>query len=369
MKKVGILTFHRAINYGAFLQAFALKTFLANQGYKVSMVDYWPEGHAVSYEPFSKENFLNLSFIRKIKYILDFSLKYKRMVLRKKKMENLMCLYLEIGSIPKYTTPNELSKVDDDIIIYGSDQIWWNAKLQNYKGYDWAYWGDYIPSSIKKIAYAASMGVINLNDTDKEEIKKRLTNFSSIAVRETMLHDAITPLTDKPIEVVCDPVFLLNKDEWSKIIKPVKTPHKYVLLFNLMHSHDAEKIAKRKAKEMNLPLIEVTSLVKPYKFGKNCIQTADALEFLYMIKNAEFIVTSSFHGTAFSVIFEKQFYSLGMNNNSGRVQSLLHSINLSERLIESIDIKNMKDIDYKKVRYYLDIYIENSMLYLKNNII
>lgn len=368
MKKVGILTFHRAINYGAFLQAFALKTYLTNLGCKVAMIDYWPTGHAASYEIFSKERFSQLSLLRKIKYLLNFLLISRKVKIRKNKMENLIHQFLGVEDTPKYVVPSELEKVDEDIVVYGSDQIWWNANLKNYKGFDWAYWGDYLNPSIKKVVYAASMGVIDLNDTHKKEIKKRLKNFSSIAVRETMLRDAICSLTDKNIEVVCDPVFILDKDEWSKMAKPIKTPNKYVLLFNLMHSPDAEKIAKRKAFEMNLPLVEVTSLVKPYKYGKYCFQTADALEFLYLIKNAEFVVTSSFHGTAFSVIFEKQFYSLGMNKNSGRVQSLLANINLSERLIDNAEGREFPNINYDNVRTYLNRYIESSRLYLKNNL-
>lgn len=368
MWKIGILTFHRAINYGAFLQAFALKTYLQKINHSAKIIDYWPVGHEIVYEVFSKDIFRQLPLLRKIKYIVRYFLIYKKANERKNKMEALMYKHFDIGSSPKYNTPQGLSDVQEDIVIYGSDQIWWKSKLKNYEGFDWAYWGDYIPKSSKKIAYAASMGVINNSEQDRIEISQRLCNFASIAVRETMLRDAICNLTDKPIDIVCDPVFLLDRDEWSQVVKPIKTPPKYVLLFNLMGAQDALRLAKRKALEMKIPLVEVTSKVLPLKYGKYCIQTADAFEFLYLVKNAEFVVTSSFHGTAFSVIFKKQFYSLGMNNNSGRVQSLLASINLHDRLITDIDKLDNTIINYTRVEDFLQNYINHSKSYIKESI-
>lgn len=368
MWKIGILTFHRAINYGAFLQAFALKTYLSKCNYRATIIDYWPIGHESAYNVFSKDIFRQLPLIHKIKYLVRYFLICKKANERKSKMEELMYKHFDIESSPKYKTPQSLSDINEDIIIYGSDQIWWKSKLMNYKGYDWVYWGDYIPMTSKKIAYAASMGVINIDEQDRIKISQRLRNFSSIAVRETMLRDAISNLTDKPIDIVCDPVFLLDRDEWSQVVKPIKTPSKYVLLFNLMGSQDAHRLAKRKALEMKIPLVEVTSKVHPLKYGKYCIQTADAFEFLFLIQNAEFIITSSFHGTAFSVIFKKQFYSLGMKNNSGRVQSLLSRINLPYRLITDIDKLDNTIIDYKNVDIFIQDYIKHSKSYLIESI-
>lgn len=365
--KIGILTFHRAINYGAFLQAFALKCHLSENGHTVSIIDYWPNEHANAYNLFNRSSFLYLPLVSKIKYLCYFILRYSRAKVRKNKMEQLITSELSIDKTPLYKSSNDLKLIKNyDLLVYGSDQIWWKSKIKGCEGFDWSYWGDYVPKSIRKIAYAASMGVINLSSEDESNIKSHLVNFDKIAVRESGLKNALSTLTDKDIDVVIDPVFLLDKDTWRKKTKPHKHPNRYVLLFNLMHSEDAVQVAKIKSKELKCEIVEITSLVKALSFGKNVLQTIDAFEFIYLIDHAEFVVTSSFHGTAFSIIFEKQFYSLGMKNNSGRVQSLLTNLGIEERLIQGISDISQNRIDFNKVAIKKDKYIEFSKEYIKS---
>lgn len=362
-EKIGILTFHRAINYGAFLQAYALKTHLISQGYDVSIIDYWPRAHENIYKLFTP-NWRNHSFKRNIIYPFLCLLGYYRASKRKKKMNSLFYYYFNISILPRYESPESLKTLYLDCIIYGSDQIWWNSKLPNYKGFDPVYWGEFVDHSIKKITYAPSMGVIDINNKEEQTIKSFLKNFKYISVRESNFKNAITSLTEKEIAVVLDPVFLLSKEQWDKICTPIHRK-KYILYYNLLKSTEADKLVNKLKQELHCGIVEITGKVYPLKMGKRYIQTADAIEFISLIKNADFVVTTSFHGTAFSIIFEKQFYALGMGNNSGRVKSLLEILGIENRLLKDSSNLDNSYLDYSSIRERLQLAISDSKKYLK----
>ena len=363
--KVRILTFHRAHNYGAFLQCYALKTYLEQSGHSVDVLDYWPDGHNNAYKIFDSYRFRKASFLQKIKILISFIFSFRRKSIRAAKTKKIQKDFLKLSDNPKYRTGMDLSDIEYDLLIYGSDQIWWNSTLPGYKGYDWAYWGDFVPENTKKISYAASMGIIDLTDEDKTEIAGHLLNFEKVSVRESTLKTALECFVDTPVSLVCDPVFLLDKESWLNASRSYTLPDRYVLLFNLMHSPDAKIVAETVSRKLSCPVVEVTSMVMPWRFGRYLIQKADAFEFINIISNATFVVTSSFHGTAFSVIFEKQFLALGMKKNSGRVASLLSKLELSDRLIQGTeDYVNFAPINYSQVEPLLNTYIKQSQDYL-----
>lgn len=337
--KIGILTFHRAINYGAFLQAFALKHYLEGLGHHVEIVDYWPAGHANVYKLLNLD-WKHQSFVKILKALISFALGYSRRKKRKDKMEYLVQKYFNLSLSPKYEKPEDLSSLDYDCVVYGSDQIWWKSTIPGYEGFDPVYWGEYVNPKIKKVAYAPSMGIIDLTQDDKLQIQKWLKNFNSISVRETELCQAIQGLTDKNISVVLDPVFLLSKEEWEKYCVPINRS-KYILYYNLLPSKEADEFLKRLQDKWGYDVIEITGSVNFRKIGKRYIQTADAFEFISYIKNAEFVVTSSFHGTAFSILFEKQFYAVGMGKKAGRVKSLLSQLDMEDRLMGNLSADSL----------------------------
>ena len=361
MQKIGILTFHRAFNYGAFLQCYSLKRYLEGNGYSVDVIDYWPNGHASAYNYFNTEFFKRQSLIRKIRYLLTFLVSFRRKFVRFEKIKRLQTRYFNLDRNVKFVFGEQLKSLKYDYILYGSDQIWWKSRLENYIGFDTVYWGQYVDSSIKKVSYAASMGIIDLTDADKTCIDDWLSSFHKISVRENELRNHLREFTNHNIDLVCDPVFLTRKSDWEECLSSIKLPLRYVLLFNLMHSAEARVVADKVAKDLNCEVVEISSMVLPWRFGKDLIQTADPFEFLYAIANAEFVISSSFHGTAFSVIFEKQFYSIGMQNNSGRVASLLSILGIPERMISQAAQVNTEDkIDYCIVKSPLQNYIKTS---------
>ena len=209
--RIGILTFHRALNYGAFLQAYALRRTILEMGHQAEVVDYWPDGHAAAYALFPP---LRWWKIRPL-WMNVKSLAYSCLALfpawkRKRKMRSLWCRYLNLPPKPLYRKSGELGALQYDCLCYGSDQIWWKSVIPGYEGFDEVYWGVAVPQGVRKVAYAPSMGGISLTGQDRERIGRFLLNFDALAVRETALRDALSPLTVKKIEVVLDPVFLME---------------------------------------------------------------------------------------------------------------------------------------------------------------
>ena len=282
-------------------------------------------------------------------------------------MRGLQNRYLELKGHPH--TQLEKTEIENhDLIIYGSDQIWRKSNVNPNSGFDPAYWGEGF-DGIRKITYAASMGVMELSSEDKEFIKNHLKRFSKISCREENLVTELSQLTSEKIHHVIDPVFLIEKSEWEKILLSYKTTHKhkkYVLVYNLMHSEEVDKLAKRIAQERGLEVFEITGSIQPYTFDTHILQTEDAFEFLKYIHDAEFVVASSFHAIAFSIIFNVNFYAVGLNKNSERVRSLLEIANLRSRLISNASIRNIEDVDFSQIN--LSQEIESSKNYLNSSI-
>ena len=365
--KIGILTFHRAINYGAFLQAFALKTYLSSLGHEVEVVDYWPEGHADAYR-LLPHTWKKRSLIGKIKFFISFVLRYTRAKKRRDGMQRLVRKYFGLSDIPNYRTPETLTNLSCDCVIYGSDQIWWKSTIPGYLGFDPVYWGDYVSNNIRKIAYAPSMGIIDLTERDKDLIKKWLTNFDALSVRESALARAISSLTEQKISLVLDPVFLLSSAEWESYCIHLKI-EKYILYYNLIPTEESKRLVKELSTMFNCKVLEITGDVKPFKIGKYCLQTINAIEFISLIRNSCFVVTSSFHGTAFSILFRRQFYAIGMGQKSGRVSSLLSKLDLDDRLLKTCpDEASIKMIDYDRVTEKLNQLVIESMSFIKQSL-
>lgn len=368
--KIGILTYHRAHNYGAVLQAYALRTFLQKQGHDVEFVDYWPDSHEEKYKTFSFDTFNPLSFIQKGKYIISFLLSYRRRRKRRKKFLSFMQNQLGLTKNPQYTQENSLIKERYDLIVYGSDQIWRNHIVDKRDKFDPMYFGENLPASQKIISYAVSMGVIDANEEDRAFLQKALSQYSTILVREKNLSKLVSNLGYEN-KVVLDPVFLLEKIEWEKMVVNVpKRDYKYILYYQLVFSQEGLELAKKLQAKLNCELIILTGTVIPLNFTKNTKQTASPIEFLSLIKDAEYVITTSFHGTAFSIVFEKQFYSINLEKISGRVQTLLSQMDISDRCVKSIlDFEQIKLIDYQSINQKKEAIINESKKELYNALI
>lgn len=357
--KIGILTYYAAHNYGAVLQAYGLKTYLSNNlENEVDIVGYFPHYHQQMYRIFPWSFFKKWSFERKVKFILKFPFLYCDKVAKARLFEDFITRFLKPN--------NDYKNIYFDYLIYGSDQIWRYQDTPLFKGYNEIYFGSSQLLAKKRISYSASMGKMDQFEYNHDFFRRVMQNFNSVAVRERELKIKIQPFCNKEVVETLDPVFLLSKNEWLKLVTRRMKTTKYILVYNLLDDPKLTVLADKLSKEKNLEIIEITGTVKVRWNKKSNISVVDGpLEFLSWIYYAEYVVTSSFHGVVFSILFEKNFLTF-LPSNSGRVKSLLESLNLQSLFVEDEDIEFEKifPIDYAKVNSFLQPLIEGSKFFL-----
>ena len=232
----------------------------------------------------------------------------------------------------------------------GSDQVW-NFELS---GNDGTFFLDFVDDASKKCAYAPSIGKVELNQAEQEAFFA-LKDFKYLSVREKSAADMIESILGKrPIELI-DPVFLLSKEDWKSVEKEYKgLTDKYVLVYHFS-TNDREMIdfAYEYAKKNDCKLVFVQNSLKKYKNAK-VIKDASPEEFLWLIDNAQCVITNSFHGTAFSIIFEKEFYSAINIVRSTRIKELLKLCGLENRIINSDTSMKKNNISWLEVNHIID---------------
>ena len=359
--KIGILTFHCAHNYGAVLQCYALQETLKNMGHKVEIIDYRPSYLITPYKIWNIQRFLSPTPQEFIKKIIKESLTLRHRPSRYKKFQEFIYNRLNLSQT-KSVTENY------DAYIIGSDQIW-NPQIT--KGFDPNYFGYFnFPKKNKKyISYAASMEKIQLTNYEKEYFSKALKNFDSISVRENNLSNLLQPLTDKPIKIVLDPTLLANPIVWNDLAKVPQYKKQYVIVYQIRESEHTQLIAQKIAKDLNLDVVNLKASPRWYS-KKTLIQNASPEDFLGWIKHASCIITTSFHGTAFSIIFNRPFYYIKLNDgNDSRSSSLLENIGLSNRIITPDYNSGFKNIDYTEPNKKLLKLREQSAFFLNQSLI
>lgn len=353
--KIGILTFHCAHNYGAVLQCYALQEFLKGLGHDVEIIDYRPNYLLAPYKIFKASRTGSLIF--RIKSFIKSLLTLRRSYIRHKKFYNFINNYLNLSK--------ERNHIPDkyDVYITGSDQIW-NPQITN--GFDSNYFAEYsFPKGHKiYISYAASMEAKKLSDLEANYYKNHLNNFDFISVREKTLSDLLQPLTNKKITTVLDPTLIVDKKAWDRLAILPKNKHKYILVYQVRTHKCVLKIAKKIADKFNAKIIEIGAWVDLYD-KKYREEGKSPEEFIGYVKNSLLVITTSFHGTIFSIINEKPFYyiDLGINIDS-RVRSLLNDLNLESRIILKDSDFSYSSIDYSEVKYKLHDNIVLSRKYL-----
>lgn len=356
--EIGLLTYHKSHNYGALLQSIALREILAEMGHDVTFVDYWPAYHRHMYALFSFSAMMEKRRIKpKLRYLKECLTKYSIRKERRQSFEGFIANYI----IP-YLSPME---GEYDLIVHGSDQIW--RKQPEIHTYNPVYFGKNEFRAGRKISYAASMGVLPEEQSDRIILKDYLQNLDKISVRESDLKRLVESL-GYPCEQHIDPTLLLTGDEWASLmdIRPTETQKRYVLFYNLMPDSFDIKGIEAFAAARGLELRTLHSKAAK-KNSERDITTADPREFLSLVYHADFVFTSSFHGLAFSLLFGKQFYA-AFKRNSGRAESLLAQLGIPGRLLQPMGLIPEADseIDYVAVYERMKELRNFSLQYLKD---
>jgi len=329
--KIGILTFHRATNYGAVLQAYALQEYIESLGHSVSVIDYSP--HTIGSLFFSLKN---ISVYKKFKRIVASIIYSPRLLIRLPRRKVFQVFINNKLNLSKRI--NSLDELSDeyDYYVIGSDQVW-NTELTG--GYDKIYWGEFsLNSKVRKIAYAVSASE-NIEQTFMDaRCFTALSNFYKIGVREHQLYNIIKGKTDREIVKVQDPTILAGKYFLDSLVSDTSVAPQYLLVYQVDLSANSyiQNMANRIADDLGLQIIEVAASVSITKsiFRRNYLQIASPDQFIRYIANAALVLTTSFHGTALSVIYNKPFYVISINNQvDERSQNLLNDLNIMDRMI------------------------------------
>lgn len=355
---IGICTVHYAHNYGAMLQGYALKNVLEQMGHNVVMTDRRANTLTKwNPRPLSKSSLKEILLYPK--YLYKWYLP-KYLTLRKR--ENNFERYLNT-----YLNDRPYNQEYLDAIIYGSDQIW--SKFEY--GFDDIWWGIKDSNTDKRISYAASMGVLDIEKGDGEFVKKALERFSAVSVREKNFQGFLNShhLFKNNVELMIDPTFLLRKEEWSKINSKRMVKEPYLLFYDFQKDEKTTQLAHYIAELKHLQIIRLSDGVEHVDKEGGYMVTAGPTEFISLFRYSDVVVTSSFHGTAFSMIFNKPFY-VRQIWNTDRVKTLLDIMGLSGRFIDKIDDVDIdKPIEYNLVNIKIEQHRQKGLDFLKDNLL
>lgn len=323
--RVGVLTFHSAHNYGAVLQAYALSAFLKKNGCDVEFVNYTPSYLKKRDAIFSApENFGARAVLRCLANNFCRFLALRSLAARRRKFDDFA---KENFALTPVVDKSSIEALQKDAIFFGSDQIW-NPRLTD--GGDDIYLGRF-KSSARKVAYAVSAGAFADELFESKRNRQALENFDMLSARERHLADRVSRIAGRDCPVLLDPVFLLEASDFSRIESDIAFGD-YLFVYELSECKDIMKMARKIAAEKGLKIVRLKATYKlELPFGK--LIDVSPQQFLSLVKNAKCVLTTSFHGTALSVIFRRDFYFVSMGRkNEGRISQLLGGFNLSSRI-------------------------------------
>lgn len=357
---------HRGANYGSALQTYALSQAIEHLGHEAQVLDYIPQ----------RIKFRNV-FVALLKKIFPLSTSFRECYTSFRGLLKLIAdtwtygrfFRRELSMTKSYYSIEDIEKANlqADVYMTGSDQVWNSTYNQ---GIDRVFFLDFLPKEAKRVAYAASFGKTELGDWEKDITKDLLSRYSAISVRESSALGILESIGIHNGVNVLDPTLLLDQNEWAKRCPKLKCKENYLLIYSVEpEKEQLIQIAREIADRLNLMVYMVEWGIKPYPGVDKMICNIDPLKLMSYFINAEYVVASSFHGTAFSVNLNKQFISLSPKHFNTRAQSFLDLVGLNERLMTfdsySLD-KALSVIDYAAVNTILEAERVKSMDFLKS---
>lgn len=371
MKTIGIITYHHYYNYGTMLQALALQEKVEQLGYQAELIDFKQDNSLSRYE------MLKLRIKRMPVYIKERK-KYRALADSREKIkeknelfEQFYKTYLHVGK-KKYTTTQQLMEnppVYDGYVV-GSDQTW-NPFVANSPE---AFFLPFVENKSKKGSYGPSLAVKSLSGEKEKEYRKKLSNFSFLSCREQDGAQLLSRITQKEVKCVLDPTLLLSAKEWGKYYEFEIPKEQYILVYFLGEKSEHRRAVEKIQKLTNWKIISLPAAYLEMENNDYKKVWGGPKEFLSLIRGAALICTDSFHGTMFSINFQRNFFSFCKSSDSeessenSRLYSALNIFGLSNRIIHNMDNLTAEDIsiDYKNVIPILEEQRRDSIEYLEN---
>lgn len=370
MKKIGIITFHNSYNCGSMLESYAMQRVIEKRNIKAEIVDFSSNGQKELYSVFFKNS--NIKNIIKNILILPH---YKRVKNNNNKYEQFKNKNFKLSK--KYTEQDKISEEKYNIVIAGSDQIW-NITIKDASDVYFLNW----VNKAKKVAYAPSFGAKNILkfSNTPNKYKDYINSFDAISIRENNGQKWINELCNKKVPVLIDPTLLLSKNDYEQLEdKKNKIDGKYIFFYCPSFDKNICKYVKKISKKYNLPVITwstksyITKGIK--RFGFKLPKYENPSMYLTLIKNAELVITTSFHGTIFSTIYRKKFITVKngeMYGDDDRVRTLLEQLEMTDRLLPfEFDKKfnYLSEVDYSKYETVLPKLQKKANKFLDENVV
>lgn len=367
LKRIGIITMHRINNYGSVLQAFALQYIIEKMGFDVQLIDYnYPNIFQYTRGVALPKNDWKAKVIKSMSWLHPYN-RYDY------KFQDFRNRYFKLSPYYKDFDVIHQKAISYDLYITGSDQVW-NPKFT--KG-DTTFLLDFAEKNANKISYASSFSCTQLGKEYEATYSELLAQYQAISVREWGGVELVKRLTGQQAVITVDPTLLLDDNAWKTVVsKRCRYSKNYILLYVLSYSFNPVPyiydLALYLSRKLNLQIVVLGKhpYLSKYK-NVESILDAGPLEFLQLIENAVCVVTSSFHGTAFSVNYKKPVYAVvNDKNDDDRISSFLSDLSLDESIIPmgmALDTIPL-DMHSESSWNILNQKREYSLLYLENAI-
>ena len=360
--KLAVLTRRYGYNYGSSLQAYAMRLMLEGLGHKVTVLNYdeFSQHPTWKIKPTLRNIVVPiLCFLGKLG--LNNNIIYNAKIESEQKIKfrifdrNNICP-TKTRLYSSHQLKNAINGMD--ACICGSDQIWNPLIFDKHFFLDFCDKGE-----VRKIAYAPSFGVSKILN-NKDDIKKYLSDFNHISVREKQGQTIIKNLIGSIFPVVLDPTLMIRADVWKKLmqIPNVKLPKRYIACYFLGHNYIPQEIISSILKQLDCEIVNITTFRTTNDIKGIQLDNLSPLEFIYAIDKASYVLTDSFHATVFSILFHTSFYSFckhkksDENNENSRLISLLSLFNLESRYVDDNDMEmKLEKINFEECDKKLDI--------------
>ena len=345
MKKAGIITFHNAENYGAALQTYALMKTLETFGLDVRVVDYRNRG----------------VFVRNLLKNLFYMATFQNPLQNQQHFQNFQQQYLNLTN-KAYRTLEKFEQDADqfDLLFFGSDQIW-NPDLAN--GFDPLYFGVF-QTHARKIAYAASLGKDDITAQQRQKLNQLVQNLDAVGVRE----ETMRALINREASCVVDPCMLLSAEAWHEIAELSLKRTNFIFIYQLFRNPKIIETAIDLRNRLGVEVLVLSPYPLPFPpKGIHKLGRITPKAFITYFYRANAVISDSFHGTLFSILFKKPFYTLLPGAKTGRITTLLQKLGLSDRIVTLEPLPSIT-VDYQIVDSLLQQEIQGSLNFIRRNI-
>lgn len=362
---VKVITRHGPSNYGSLLQSVATIEAINSLGHQVEIIDYQradERGMQSVRTALNKKTQWSNNGIKSMAYLMT---RWPEEYVAQARFDGFRKKYLPMTK--RFKSADELDSIEADLFITGSDQVWGPIGKDDY---DAAYFLSFVTKG-RKAAYAASFGRTDFNETIRRNYASLLAQYDGLSVREDSAREVIKDLIKKDVPQVLDPTLLLNEADWAKVIGFSNDfpQGKYLLIYQIHNNPGLNHYALALSKLMGLPVFRVSPTFHQFNRGGKFIYLPEPSRFLSLIKNAEMMVTDSFHGTAFAINLNTPFVEiLPSNGTHTRNQSILKLTGLQNRIVtDTTDMETpFREINFEKVNEIIDLHRKESLSVLRD---